>query len=62
MYSIMVRMRGNDLGSEVELCRVGSNPEAIAEAARNKIRKHKDPITGERTMVPVYEHVEIKEV
>ena len=60
-YAIMVRMRGNDIGSEVELCRVASNPEAIAEAARAKVLM----VDGgglRKVAVPLYEWVEVKKI
>jgi hypothetical protein len=64
-FAIMVRSLGNDTGSEIEYCRVSSNPEAIAEELRAKRRR--DTIVGPRgglrkVWVPVYEHVEIKEL
>lgn len=64
-YAIMVRSRGNDAGTEVEYCRIGSNPEVIAAALRALRRRHEEigPRGGIRkTWVPVYEHVEIKEL
>jgi hypothetical protein len=44
-------------GNEVELCRVGSNPEAVAEAARRKTIKVKH--TRRWWRVPKYRDVRV---
>lgn len=53
MYAILVVETGSDV--EVELCRVGTNPEPIAAAARARI-------IGKRTKIPRYRWVRVEEV
>ena len=42
-------------GNKTELCRVGSNPEAVAEAARRKTAR-----LGRSRRMPLYTRVEVK--
>jgi hypothetical protein len=53
MFAILVVETGSDV--EVELCRVGTNPEPIVAAARKKI-------IGQRTKVPRYRWVRIVKI
>jgi hypothetical protein len=52
MFVIMVMEVGSD--REVELCRVGTNPEPIVAAARAKL-------VGKRTKIPRYAWVRVVE-
>jgi hypothetical protein len=47
-------------GNEVELCRVGTNPEAVAKAARAKTYRVKH--TRRWWRLPLYKNVRIVEV
>jgi hypothetical protein len=47
-------------GNEVELCRVGSNPEAVAKAARAKTYRVKH--TRRWWRLPLYKNVRIVEI
>jgi hypothetical protein len=53
MYAILVVETGSDV--EIELCRVGTNPEPIAAAARART-------IGKRTNIPRYRWVRVEEV
>jgi hypothetical protein len=59
-YAIMVRLVGADVGSEIELCRVTSSPEAIVEAALKKTRVVNE--YGKRKIIEIYEHAYFKEI
>lgn len=58
-YAIMVREMGSD--HEIELCRVGSNPEEILKALRAKTRQAYNP-DGKKSRIALYEYVDAKEV
>jgi hypothetical protein len=64
-YAIIVREQS---GNETELCRVNSNPEAVAEGARRKAFRVKTFRTsrGRRTLqyidIPKYTSVRVKEI
>jgi hypothetical protein len=53
MFVIMVIETGSDI--EVELCRVGTNPESIVTAARAKL-------IGKRTKIPRYRWVRVVKI
>jgi hypothetical protein len=62
-YAIMVTWPN---GNETELCRVNSNPEAVAEGARRKVTKikHWRTVNGRRQPryidVPQYSNVRVE--
>ena len=47
-------------GNKTELCRVGSNPEAVAEGARRKTIRTNH--TGRWRRIPLYRKVEVVEL
>lgn len=58
-YAILVREP--KAKNYVELCRVETNPEAIAEAAKKKMLSIRDA-HGKRFAVPRYDHVKVKKL
>jgi hypothetical protein len=57
-YAIMVREYGSD--HEVELCRVGSNPEAVAAGARQKMLRSR--LLGKSLSLRKYMSVRIEKL
>lgn len=60
MFAIMVRERGAD--REVELCRVGSHPEALVLALQKKFLTVENRSQGKKMAVRRYERVYSKEI
>ena len=60
-YAVMARPSGADVGEEIEICRVGSNPETIVAALLEKTKVVRDD-NKKKKVVQVYEHVYFKEV
>lgn len=60
-YVIMARPNGADVGQEIEICRVGSNPQSIIAALLKKTRVSKNA-GGEKVIVQIYEHAYFREI